>query len=978
MLKLKKTKTLRRKMLLSMFAIVILQMAVIIGVFKISDTKSQLNKSTIQVFNNSVSSKTEELEKIMTNWSNISYLQKEITNIANRIEEKENLPFGEIMEDSKKRKNFLKKVSDIILFNLRDTKTTGSFIILNGNSNSQDKDAIFLRDVNPLDSSDTNKDILVLAGSSQLMLKNGYTLDSNWKSKLSITKDSDFYHKPFEAGNKYNDINAENLGYWSKPFRLKESDIEIITYSQPLLDSEHNSYGVVGIGITLDYLMKYLDTNQINISKEASYYLGTTEDKKTFNTVLVNQNYYKTKLLSNSKLVINKSLDNNLFKVNIKGQNNSTIMTLKPLRLYSSNTPFENEQWILGGIVSEAILYESSNRFKLALFIACIISFAIAVVGVLLLTTITLKPIQLLMRSIDETKQSYNIKLFKTNIKEFDDLVNKIEELSNKVYKAGSRVADILELSNLPLGICEYDESSDVIFCTYKFIEISKISIQSWKNNYVDKKEFINQMEEFKLRIESEADEKDIYRLYDEDNNPQWLKITKVNSNFDVLILILDVTHDIKEKLKIKHDRDYDVLTNLFNRRAFVRKVKNLLNQHYCKSGVLSIWDLDNLKFINDTYGHDMGDKYICLLSNLFLEHKSNDMITARMSGDEFMVFLYSKDDKLEKTEEMFKRLEEIHEKFLSQKLKLNDGSFLPVSVSAGMVSIQESRNYMELFGYADFSMYEIKKNKKGGIKLFDKESYIKDYILVKGVGELNNILAEERIMYVFQPIVDIRNKCVYAYEALMRPQSDMLRNPADFLRVAEAQSKLNQVEVITWFHAIEQYKQLVNGDKVAKLFINSIPSQIISLEQRKQLVIQFGDMLKNVVMEVTEGNQLNTEYEKEKDKFRKEYNILCALDDYGTGYSNTDILVSRKFDFIKLDMGLIHDIHKFPERQDLVRGIIQYCHNNQIKVIAEGVELKEELKEVMRLNADYVQGYYFAKPSMTLDNIDILSKMNI
>lgn len=986
-LKLKQAKTLRNKMLLSMLAIVILQIGVIIGVFGISDTKAQLDKSAIQIFTNSVNAKTKELERQMILWSDMEYFQEEITEISKEMEEMEELSFSKIMEDGKKRKTFLKRVSNIVLNNLRYTETTGSFIILNGEDNSEEKDAIFLRDLNPNDKSDTNKDILVLAGSSELMVKNGYPLDSSWTSRLPTTENSDFYYKPFYAGSQYKEINAENLGYWSNPFRLRSSDIEIITYSQPLLDSEHNAYGVIGIDITLNYLNKYLETNQISIDSDASYYIGTTKDDKIYQTVLVNQNYYKVRLGSNSKLTVNElEGDNNLYQVKIKGQEEDTIVTMKQLRLYNSNTPFEEEHWVIGALISKLSIYQSSNRFQLALGIACIISFAITVVGASLVVTITLNPIRMLMKSIDETKQPYDVKLFQTNIREFDDLANKIEELSNKVYKAGSRVADILELSNLPLGICEYDEKAEHIFCTYKFMEIAELSMPSWNNNYVKKEEFNQQMKFFQKKLQKETEEIDIYQFYNERKINQWLKITNVSSDFGMLILILDVTHDVEEKIKIRHDRDYDVLTNLFNRRAFARKVIELLKDDNCKFGVLSVWDLDNLKFVNDTYGHDMGDKYICLLSNLFLTYRSNNMIIARMSGDEFMIFLYTRKNEFSfenseelcetQTEEMFKKLEKIHQKFLEQKLELHDGIVLPVSVSAGMVSIEESRDYTDLFSYADFSMYEIKKQEKGGIKRFEKERYIKDYILVQGVGELNRILTEESITYVFQPIIDLKEKKVYAYEALMRPNSEMLRNPADFLRVAQAQSKLNQVEIMTWFHALKQYKELPNRKKEVKLFVNSIPNQIMPLELRKELCNQYGSMLGNVVLEVTESTQLNKKYEKEKDEFCKEWNILCALDDYGAGYSNTDILVSRKFDFIKLDMALIHNIHQFPKRQSLVEGIIQYCHNNQIKVIAEGIEIKEELDQIICLGADYAQGYYFAKPSRTLEEIDIEGKM--
>lgn len=964
-MKSKKTKALRNLILLSMFVLVILQIGVIVGVFTVSDTQTQLDKSAIQIFTNAVDVKAEEIQKRMIEWSDISSFREAVTEAGKNFEAEEGASLHSVLKDSDKRKLFLSKTYDIILGSLRNSGATGIFVILDGDNGSELKDSVFLRDLNPNDSSETNQDLLLIAGSSDLIIENELTLDSNWSAKINITQEDDFYYKPFNAGNEYKDIDAQNLGYWSNAFRIRENDIEIITYSQPLLDSEHNSYGIIGISFSLTYLNKYLETNKISLDNYSSYYLGTTLDDKNYKTVLVDDNYYKSKLTSQSTFEVKRRQDKNgLYSVNIHGQHQESLLDINKIRLYNSNTPFENEQWVVAGFVRKEALYESSDRFKVALFIACAIAAVITMSVAVIITMVILKPIRALMNSIDSMDKPYDVKLYKTNIKEFDELAKKIEMLSNNVYKSGSRVANLLDMSDLPLGICEWENESNSVFCTKRFLEVAELETESWSNNYIPKREFKFIMNNFNKRIVREFDEEDIY-YFDSKSGNKWLKIRKVLAEEKTLLLVLDVTHDMEERMKIKHERDYDLLTNLYNRRAFTNKVSAMIEDNKCIAGVMSVWDLDNLKFINDNYGHDMGDKYICLLASTFTEHSSYNIIAARMSGDEFMVFIYDMSN-----EEMFKTLEGIHKDFVSKKLMLHDGSLIPVSVSAGMVSINEGNSYSELFQYADFAMYEVKKKEKGGIKRFNKESHIKDYILVQGVGELNRIINEECIKYVYQPIVDLRTKCIYGYEALMRPESEMLRNPADFIRVAEAQSKLKQVEVLTWSHSIKQYMKLEGRDPNAKLFINSIPDQILSSEKREWLVSEFGDMLGNVVMELTETEQLNIEYEEIKREFCDKHNMLRALDDFGAGYSNTDILVSRSFDFVKLDMNLVRNINKYKERQELVGGVIQYCHSKNIKVIAEGIENEEELREILRLGADFGQGYYFSRPLSKLKAI--------
>ena len=96
-------------------------------------------------------------------------------------------------------------------------------------------------------------------------------------------------------------------------------------------------------------------------------------------------------------------------------------------------------------------------------------------------------------------------------------------------------------------------------------------------------------------------------------------------------------------------------------------------------------------------------------------------------------------------------------------------------------------------------------------------------------------------------------------------------------------------------------------------------------------------------------------------------HQVGTALDDFGSGYSNTNTLMARNYGYIKLDMSLIRNIHESQSQQTLVTGIIGYCHENGIKVIAEGIEIQEELDTVLRLGADYGQGYFLGKPQMEI-----------
>lgn len=960
-----RTRKLKRKVQAAMLVIVILQVCVIVGIFLAANTENALDRNAVQIFSDTIASKSDEIEAYMIGWSDIGGYQQSISDIGIRMKTEYGVGIKELLEASEARKAFLQQAADLVLENLRENEVTSSFVILEGSEGTVEKDALILRDTDPQYDSSTNSDIAVIAGSSELSRQEGFSLDRLWTPRLEVGENSGFYHEVMGTGKKYPEIEALELGRWSTGLRMREFDQEQILYTCPLLDENHQAYGIVGIGITLDYLNKILGTRQIALDEKSGCLLGMTKDGRQYQTVSVTGSYYRVRLPADSRFTIGKAEKRGLNTVKIAAKDKHTVGTVKDIRLYNTNTPFEGEQWSLIGLVEQEAVYKSSFEFRFALFSACICSMVISVLGAVLLTNNMLVPIKKMMGGIDKMRPG-KFKLLGTNIREFDELAEKIEELSNKVYKMGSKVADIMDMSSVDMGICEFEknEDTDVVFCTRKFMEIAELDMQGWNDNYISKHRFLELMKQFREKLQREEDEIFVYRFCPRDGRNQWLSIKTVESEESTLCIIFDVTQEIEEKQKIKHERDYDVLTDLNNRRAFQRKVTVMLEEGECTTGVISSWDLDNLKFVNDNFGHDMGDKYICLLAEVMLRNKQENMIMARMSGDEFMVFLYNEDE-----EEMFGKLEEIHSQFLQERLMLPDGGTLSVSVSAGMASIREAvsgssvEKWGELSRYVDFAMYEVKKTRKGGIKRFQRESYVKDYVLIQGIGELNRILKEHSVQYVFQPIVDVKTKKIFAYEALMRPISHMIQNPEELLRVAKSQSKLNQVEEMTWFEALRQFSVLNIADPEIKVFINSIPDQRLSGKQAEILINQHKDLLGRVVMEVTEGEPMNSECESRKMEFCTRWGILCALDDYGSGYSNTDILISARFDFVKLDRTLIKNINFIEEKQNLVCGMIEYCKKRNIKVIAEGVEKKEEFDICIGLGVDYVQGYYLAKP---------------
>ena len=248
----------------------------------------------------------------------------------------------------------------------------------------------------------------------------------------------------------------------------------------------------------------------------------------------------------------------------------------------------------------------------------------------------------------------------------------------------------------------------------------------------------------------------------------------------------------------------------------------------------------------------------------------------------------------------------------------------------------------------------------------FDRDEYLRDSFKREVKDELKTIITNKTLQFYFQPIISSKDGSVFAYESLMRSFTPSLKSPLDILKVAKEENCLNAIEELTWELALDTFATHVNNnliDKHSKIFINSIANQILSDKKVKELEEKYAEYLGNVVLEVTEGECVDENHQNQKAKLMKKWHAELALDDYGSGYNREKMLLSISPKFIKIDMDIIRNIDSNPDKCKIVENIVGYAHEREMKVIAEGIETIEELKQVIRLRVDYLQGYLFSKP---------------
>ena len=514
----------------------------------------------------------------------------------------------------------------------------------------------------------------------------------------------------------------------------------------------------------------------------------------------------------------------------------------------------------------------------------------------------------------------------------------------------------------MPFGAFKHKKGEASVYCTNKLFHILGVEGMHESDEYID-------LDSFNLIIGEATknkydNEENVYIIKNNRQDDRLIKLIVQEDENIILGAIIDVTQEILEKVKIEYDRDHDFLTGLLNRRAFRRLCKDKIDNDNIDIAAFIELDLDNLKFVNDTYGHDCGDEYIKEAASIIKEFEKYNGLVARISGDEFLVFIYGYKSK----SQILDIVKEIHGKMKNTIFTLPYYSYNKVKIRSS-VGIswypEDSYDYDILVKYSDFAMYKIKNTVKGSIAEFNKDEYSKKSFLIDNKVDLDKLIDEELVYYVFHPIIDTHTGNVYAYEMLMRSKLENLKSPYKILAIAAAESRLHEIEKITWFKSLETVEKYSEELKDAKIFINSLSNYLLCDDDLNELMDKYGKYFTNVVVELLENEQYDSDDMLQKINQIETCKAQIAIDDFGSGYNNESVLLEITPSFIKIDMEIVREIDKDLNRQDIIKNIISYSSKRGVKVIAEGVETREELEKLIELGVDYVQGYYISKPEI-------------
>jgi len=420
--------------------------------------------------------------------------------------------------------------------------------------------------------------------------------------------------------------------------------------------------------------------------------------------------------------------------------------------------------------------------------------------------------------------------------------------------------------------------------------------------------------------------------------------IEEIDSIKDVFNSMLD---------SIEHQFYFDSLTGLENRRRLTEKLEERQNVF------LMIINLDAFQEINDLYGDTAGDLILKEFAQFLKEMMPDKEGLYRLHSDEFAHICNIGMD----MDEFKIFVSMLSEKITQKSFKIDEKSEVSLSATMGISYGSEM-----LLINADIALKLAKKSKKNFLIYDETMAMTKEYEKnFEWTKRLKKAIEEDKIVPVFQPIVDTKTEKIVKFEALMRMMDDhgLYIPPIHFLELAKKNKLYHQLTKIMIEKTFKKFEHLPYFVSINISVEDILNKEIYSYILKK---LEDSGIGHKIVFEIIESEGIeNFDKVFEFIVNVKKYGAKISIDDFGTGYSNFEYLMKLKVDYIKIDGSMIKNIDSDKNSQMITKSIVSFAKNMNIKTVAEFVHSKNVFEKVKELDVDYSQGYYFGEPTDTI-----------
>ena len=493
------------------------------------------------------------------------------------------------------------------------------------------------------------------------------------------------------------------------------------------------------------------------------------------------------------------------------------------------------------------------------------------------------------------------------------------------------------------------------------YMDAATCRLLNCSHEKINEYEFFNLLD--KISKNPVEGQKHIYS-YTTENQTYYVKMNIFESSDVWLGFVQDYTRQITDNQSGKNIIDYNPVTRLPSYSFFTRNIKEILPS--VKNCCLATIHINGIDKLSTFLTVENTNHCITSIAEVLKSFESERILLGTKSDYEICV-LFINYDRMS-VNSILNSMDEAVQKCIptddfGEVIDISDKTTLSLSIGCCAYP-EQAFEFNTLVNYSEFALYEATSNKRSVINWFNEGNYLREKDSYKNAQIFNKLIRENLFTYHLQPIIDAKTGDIFGYEALMRSSaSNIDMSPVQILKIAGEQNNLSAIEKATFFNTMKLLSDNQQFFSARKLFINCVSDNLLTDEEFNELYLTYGELFEKVVIEITElaqTNQENIDLLKKRCKFS---GAKLAIDDYGTGFSNSANLLTYTPEYIKIDRSLICDIQNDLKKQQLFASIVDFCHANQLMSLAEGVETLAEMKTVIRMGVDLIQGYYTSRP---------------
>ena len=449
--------------------------------------------------------------------------------------------------------------------------------------------------------------------------------------------------------------------------------------------------------------------------------------------------------------------------------------------------------------------------------------------------------------------------------------------------------------------------------------------------------------------------EDEVRRIHEED-------VETLRQFADLASVILE---RVQAQEVIRHMAFHDSLTGLPNRAGLQEKLREeLVINNETKKGALFFVDMDDLKAINDNFGHSSGDHVIITAGNILCRVLGKDAFVSRLGGDEFIAVLSG----LEREAASAVAEQVIRELGCEYAVA---GRQVHLSASLGVALYPEDgETEEELLKRSDSAMYAAKRAGRNCWRFYETALSDEAYERMALTNSLRRALENKELFLQYQPQLDLTSGRVSGFEALLRWRSEEhgFVSPAKFIPIAEECGLILPIGAWVLEEAARFAKRLAaRGFGEVHIAVNISPKQLLAADFVKQvqdILTREEVAMEQIVLEVTEGIMIESMEESIGKLWElRKMGLLLALDDFGTGYSSLTYLKHLPINILKMDKSFINVEEMEGTQEEMIASIISLGHTLGMVLVAEGVETEVQQEVLKRRGCDCLQGYIFSRP---------------